>query len=94
MSGPCPTFGFVVTFESRAGLPASAPDALWEAWIEFLEGRGLECGGGGETRHEFAVTSEAGQATNEDRVAAEAWLAAHDDVVRWTVSELHDLSHA
>ena len=94
MSAPCPTFGFVVTFETRPGLPATAHDELLDAWIEFLEARGLQCGGGGETRHEFAVTSEAGQATNEDRVAAEAWLAAHDDVVRWTVSELHDLSHA
>ena len=89
MTAPCPTLGFVVSMElARA---ADGWTSLADAWRSFLESRGLYCSGGvrGE-RLEYAVLSEAWQATEVDRASAQAWLAQRDDVKEWRVGELED----
>jgi len=87
MSAPCPALGFVVTMELAPG----AHDALWRAWSELLEARGLCAAGGVAERRECVVTSEASQATESDRDAVRAWLAARGDVRDWRVGEIEDL---
>jgi uncharacterized protein YggL (DUF469 family) len=95
MSAPCPTFGFLVVMEFASSIDASANRELRDAWIGFLETRGLTCAAGGtadETRTElkFVVTSEASQATETDREAARAWLASRGELRAWHVGALED----
>lgn len=95
MSTPCPTFGFLVVMEPASPIDASTNREHRDAWIGFLETRGLTCAGGGttnETRAElkFVVTSEASQATETDREAAEAWLASRGELRAWHVGALED----
>lgn len=92
MTAPCPALGFRVTIEPhREG--GSSLDVLVDAWTDFLEGRGLRCTGGSATgRLAFVVASDAFQATESDRVATRAWLAARPEVHRWQVGDLEDLN--
>jgi uncharacterized protein YggL (DUF469 family) len=92
MTVPCPALGFHVVLESAADLDGRGHDAFLEAWIDFLEKRGLYCGGGGRDRMEFVVASEASQATENDRVAAQAWLASRPELRSWQVGDLEDLN--
>jgi uncharacterized protein YggL (DUF469 family) len=95
MSAPCPTFGFLVVMELASSIEESANRELRDSWIGFLETRGLTCAGAGtadETRAKlkFVVTSEASQATETDREAAEAWLASRRELRAWQVGALED----
>jgi uncharacterized protein YggL (DUF469 family) len=95
MSAPCPTFGFLVVMELASPIDASANRELRDSWISFLETRGLYCAGGGtanETRAElkFVVASEASQATETDREAAQGWLASRRELRAWQVGALED----
>ena len=92
VSAPCPALGFVVELEPAAGLSAERLVALRAEWAAFLDGRGLR----GRERHvglqlRFEVESEASQATQSDRAAAEAWLSARDELARCRVGDIHDL---
>jgi uncharacterized protein YggL (DUF469 family) len=91
MTAPCPALGFRVTIEPRPGIGSF--EALVDAWTHFLGGRGLHCtGGGASERVGFVVVSDASQATENDRVAARAWLGSRPDVSSWQVGDLEDLS--
>jgi uncharacterized protein YggL (DUF469 family) len=90
MSASCPLLGFRAAFEaSRDG---SRRDSIEEQWGRFLAERGLSATGGpvGE-RFEYLVTSEAGQATELDREAAERWLGESEEVRAHDVGALYDL---
>jgi uncharacterized protein YggL (DUF469 family) len=81
--------------ELASPIDASANRALRNAWIGFLETRGLTGTDGGtadETRAElkFVVTSEGSQATETDREAARAWLASRGELRAWHVGALED----
>ena len=91
MSAPCPTFGYLVVMDPISDLAAPARDHMRVAWIDFLEDRGLYCGGGGAERLEFVVASEASQATESDRDATRAWLASRPELRAWRVGDLEDL---
>src|SRR5687768_14119629 len=92
MTAPCPTFGFLVAMELTPGLDPSTRNGFRYAWSDFLDSRGLYCGGaGGEKRHEYAVLSEASQATEADRVSTEAWLQSRGELCGWYVGVLEDL---
>ena len=91
MSAPCPTLGFHVRMERLVDPGTKDDDPFLDAWIDFLEGRGLYCGGGGGRRMEFAVASDAFQATENDREAARAWLASRPELKAWEVGDLEDL---
>jgi uncharacterized protein YggL (DUF469 family) len=69
-------------------------NAIVVAWIEFLESRGLYCGGGGAQRLEYTVASEAAQATSNDREAVQLWLSRRAEISGWQVGELEDLNQA
>ena len=73
------------------GLDAQRRDALSDAWIAFVESRALYCRRGGADRLEYVVASEAAQATESDREATRAWLAARPELRRWRVGDLEDL---
>jgi uncharacterized protein YggL (DUF469 family) len=92
MTAPCPALGFHVVMESATELDSEQHDRLLDAWIDFLEARGLYCGGGGRTHMEFVVASEASQATENDRVAAQTWLASRPELLTWDVGDLEDLN--
>ena len=94
MTAPCPSFGFIVTVELRQELGDTEHARFWNAWVAFLESRGLYCGGGGGETHEYVVASEASQATDVDRAAARSWLAVRPELRGWNVGELIDLSQA
>ena len=92
MSAPCPALGFVVELEPTTELTAERLATLRAEWAAFLDGRGLF---GREQRVgtalRFAVESEASQATQNDRAAAEEWLSARSELARCRVSDVHDL---
>jgi len=92
VSAPCPALGFVVDLDPVPGLSADRIAALRAAWAAFLDLRGLRAreqrlG----TQLRFEVESEASQATQNDRAAAEQWLAARAELARCTVGDIHDL---
>jgi uncharacterized protein YggL (DUF469 family) len=93
MTAPCPDFGFFVAMQSDARLDARGHDRLRSDWMAFIEGRGLYCAAGASAE-EYVVGSESSQATQNDRAAVEAWLAARDDVRAWRVGDLIDLREA
>jgi uncharacterized protein YggL (DUF469 family) len=94
MTAPCPALGFRVIIEPHPAIGSSV-EGLVDAWVHFLEGRGLHCtGGGGNERLAFVVASDASQAMENDRIAARAWLGSRPDVSSWHVGDLEDLSHA
>jgi len=92
VTAPCPALGFHVVMESGIDFESKAHDELLDAWIDFLESRGLYCGGGGRDHLKFVVASEASQATENDRVAARAWLASRPELRSWQVGDLEDLN--
>ena len=92
MSAPCPALGFIVELEPAEGLAAERLATLRAEWAAFLDLRGLRAreqrlG----TQLRFEVESEASQATQNDRAAAEQWLAARAELARCTVGDIHDL---
>jgi uncharacterized protein YggL (DUF469 family) len=92
VSAPCPALGFVVELEPASGLAADRLAALRTEWATFLDGRGLRARErrlGAQLR--FEVESEASQATQNDRAAAEDWLAARSELARCRVGDIHDL---
>ena len=92
MTAPCPTFGFTVAMVRVASLEAVGRVSLVDAWNTFLENRGLYCTGQWreDVRAEYTVLSEASQATEADRLAAEAWLAERRELREWRVGALDD----
>ncbi len=92
MSAPCPALGFVVELEPASEIADERLASLREEWAAFLDARGLH---GSERRVgkplRFDVESEASQATQNDRAAAESWLAARTELERWRVGDIHDL---
>jgi len=92
VSAPCPALGFVVDLEPAPGLAADRLAALRAEWAAFLDGRGLRAREqrlGAQLRYE--VESEASQATQNDRAAAQGWLAARSELARCRVGDIHDL---
>lgn len=92
VSAPCPALGFVVEAEPVPGLAADRIVALRAEWAAFLDGRGLHAREqrlGAQLR--FEVESEAAQATQSDRAAAEEWLAARTELARCRVGDIQDL---
>jgi hypothetical protein len=92
VSAPCPALGFVVDLEPAARLSADRLAALRAEWAAFLDGRGLtareqQVG----TQLRFEVESEASQATQNDRAAAEDWLSKRAELAGCRVSDIHDL---
>jgi len=92
MSAPCPALGFVVDLKPAAGRSADGLATLRAEWASFLDGRGL-CSRQRlvGTLVRFEVESEASQATQNDRAAAETWLSARTDLARWHVGDIRDL---
>lgn len=92
MTAPCPTFGFCVVLEPRSDLSSDDRTALSAAWMAFLERRGLYCERrGGAPRMEYVVLGEGTQATDADRLAVRAWLAARTELMGWSTGDLEDL---
>jgi hypothetical protein len=92
VSAPCPALGFIVDVEPAPGVSADRIAALRAEWSAFLDGRGLHAREqrlGAQLR--FEVESEASQATQNDRAAAEEWLAGRGELARCTVGDIHDL---
>lgn len=94
MTAPCPSFGFVVRIGLRPGLAGPDGARFWDTWVDFLASRGLCCTGGGGETHEYVVASDASQATESDREAVRAWLAARPELNDVEVSQLIDLDQA
>jgi uncharacterized protein YggL (DUF469 family) len=93
MTAPCPSLGFVVVVEPVAGLGEAERDAFQRAWSALLDERGLLAHSRlGAGRSAIIVTSEASQATENDREAARAWLASRSELRHTAVGDLEDLS--
>ena len=90
LSAACPIFGFVVQLRTNdARALAHLLDRLRE---ELLQGRGLLLTDG-EAANQYVVTGDGFQATNADREAVIAWLAARSVVGAYTVGALDDVGH-
>ena len=93
MTAPCPALGFVVVIEPVAGLGEVERDAFQRAWSALLDERGLLAHSRlGAGRSAIVVTSEASQATENDREAARAWLGSRSELRHASVGDLEDLS--
>ena len=90
-------FGFRVRIVTAAGLTEAERNMLlWDGWVlGFVEGSGLQFGGGGLRDWDGYVTSDAhrGSATEHHRRAAAAWLASQAGVARYEVFPLTDAWH-
>ena len=92
MTAPCPALGFVVVIEPSAGLGEAERDALRRAWSTLLDARGLQAHGAiASTRSAIAVSSEASQATDNDREAVRAWLSSRRELRHASVGDIEDL---
>lgn len=92
MSAACPVFGFSIACILRSRLDEAGEAALTDAFLRFATTRGLVCSGGfSGTRWSMTVHSDAGQATDSDRTAAEAWVDARPEIATATVGPLVDL---
>jgi uncharacterized protein YggL (DUF469 family) len=92
MTAPCPALGFTVVIEPIAGLAEAERDALRRAWGALLDARGLDAHGSiGTGRSAIVVTSEASQATENDREALTAWLSSRADLRRASVGDIEDV---
>ena len=93
MTAPCPALGFVVVIEPTAGLGEGERAAFQHAWSAWLDQRGLNAHCRiGPGRSAIVVTSEASQATENDRQAARTWLASRAELRHASVGDLEDLS--
>ena len=91
MSAACPLFGFVLHLRrTDARDRARLLDALRR---ELLAGRGLLLMDG-EIANTYVVTGDGLQATDADREAVIAWLAAQPHAGDYTVGALDDVGHA
>jgi len=92
LSAPCPALGFVVDLEPGAGVSAQRLARLRAEWAAFLDERGLRARElPARATLSFEVESEASQATQNDRAAAEGWLAARTELAQWLVGDIRDL---
>ena len=92
MSAACPVFGFTLQCTLRSALDETGEATLTDAFLAFAASRGLVSSGGfSGTRWSMTVHSDAGQATDADRVAAEAWIAARSEIGSAMVGPLVDL---
>jgi hypothetical protein len=90
VSAACPLFGFVVQLRSD---DVRAHARLMAALrTELLDGRGLLLADG-EAANQYIVTGDGFQATDADRQAVIAWLAAQGPAVHYIVGELDDVGH-
>lgn len=96
MSAPCPVFGFVLDVELANTLtPAEARDLHRAFSTQLIEPRGLICADRlNGHRWTLEVRSEASQATDADRCAAEAWAREQPEIVGVTVGPLVDFASA
>ena len=92
MSAACPVLGFTLLCTLRSQLDDAGEAALTDAFLHFAASRGLVCSGGfSGTRWSMTVHSDAGQATDADRVAAQSWAEARSEIAAATVGPLVDL---
>ena len=92
MSAACPVFGFRIACTLPSQLDEAGEAGLTDAFLSFAISRGLVCSGGfSGTRWSMTVHSDAGQATDADRLAAEAWALQRPEIAGATVGPLVDL---
>jgi uncharacterized protein YggL (DUF469 family) len=91
MSGACPVLGFVVTVALDSAVTAPELDTLRNDLIDLLETNQLSREGRGHPVHEYVVTREGAQATEQDRVLVRSWAARWAHRWRITVGDLVDL---
>jgi len=91
MSAACPLFGFVL--HVGAGDVGNRGELLSALRAEVLDARGLLLMDG-EAANVYIVTGDGLQATDADREAVIAWLAAQPLGSGCTVGALDDVGHA
>ena len=81
-----------MTCALHAPLDVTGEAKLIDAFLAFAASRGLVCSGGfSGTRWSMTVHSDAGQATDADRGAAEGWARVRPEIATTTVGPLVDL---
>jgi uncharacterized protein YggL (DUF469 family) len=93
MSAPCPVFGFLVELQVAAPTSSQMRELRSAFLTRVVEPRGLtyhERTGGHDWS--FVVQSEAGQATDADRQAVQAWAREHREIVAANVGPLLDFA--
>jgi len=92
MTAPCPLYAFLVEFEVDASLSAAASDSLWSDFMKCADRHGLDPDGGRGVRlWTYRLTSESGQASEQDRAAISDWASKRREIVSVRVGELFDL---
>ena len=92
MSAACPIFGFTLQCTLRSALDETDEATLTDAFLRFAASRGLVSSGGfSGTRWSMTVHSDAGQATDADRLGVEQWVQSRPEIAVPTVSPLVDL---
>jgi hypothetical protein len=94
MTEPCPALGFFVSVELAPADRRAVRERFRESWLAFLADRGLYAMSVGDDGREWAVGSEASQASEADCEAARRWLDARPEVQRASVGPIEDLNEA
>jgi uncharacterized protein YggL (DUF469 family) len=92
MSAPCPIFGFELTFRLRSESSENDRIALWDAFVEQVEARGLCAAGGGDIVWRHVIERDGGQAIDADRQALLAWAESQEQIVDAQAGPLIDLT--
>jgi len=95
--GEFQVFGFEITARLKATPGRADIDAMLNAFIDMLDGQGLEFGGGAEEGAFDGFVASAqryGKVDDSHREAVRAWLAAHPMLENATVGPLRDAWHS
>lgn len=94
MTEPCPALGFFVSIELAPSTSARVREEFRQSWLGFLVGRGLYATSAGADSRQWAVGSEASQASEVDCDAARSWLATRPEVRQAEVGAIEDLNES
>jgi uncharacterized protein YggL (DUF469 family) len=92
MTAPCPIFGFLVEIEIDDYVSPVESDSLWNAFMAFVQQRGLEADGGrGSHMWTYRLCGESAQASDLDRAALQEWASKHREIVSIRIGDLFDV---
>jgi hypothetical protein len=94
MTEPCPMLGFIVSIGLAPESSAAVRDEFRAQWLAFLAERGLYAISAGTDDREWAVASDASQASDADCDATRAWLAGRPELREARVGTIEDLNEA
>ncbi|TWT37042.1 hypothetical protein KOR34_19890 [Posidoniimonas corsicana] len=87
-------YGFEIAFATDPRVSAATRNSVLDEFIEMIESRNLQFGGGGLREYSgFVAGPWRGSATDEDRQAVLQWLHAQAEIVAAKAGPMRDAWH-